>query len=148
MKRIFVKISLVVAMGLMLISQGNAQSSQGTFPFLASVDLCGELVDIEGEFHVVTNSVTSNSGNTTSKYHINLKGTGVGQTSGAIYQVNETINETSNSAKGFNVTFNRSFSLIGQGKAPNFKGNITYHITINANGELTAEVDNFRAICK
>ncbi|MCR9015995.1 hypothetical protein [Aquiflexum gelatinilyticum] len=148
MKKILVKISLVVAIGLMLFSQVKAQSSEGRFPFLATVDFCGELVDLNGEYHMVTNAVTSKSGNTMYKSHINLKGIGVGQTSGAVYQVNEAINESINASKGSNVTLTRSFLLVGQGKAPNFKGHITFHMTVNANGQLTAEVDNFSADCK
>jgi hypothetical protein len=148
MKRNLVIFSLVAAMGLMLTGQAIAQSSEGRFPFGGTVDVCGELVDFEGEFHVVTNFVESKSGNVMSKFHINAKGTGVGQTSGAVYQWNDAINESFNASKGLNFTGNQSWLLIGQGKAPNFKLNSTFHITINANGEVTAEVNNFSAECK
>jgi hypothetical protein len=148
MKRNLVILSLVAAMGLMLTGQSIAQSSQERAPFASTVDFCGELVDLEGEIHVVQNSVTSNSGNVMTKLHINLKASGVGQTSGATYQAIETINETFNGSKGFNVTLTQSALLIGQGKAPNFKFSVTFHITVNANGELTAEVVNVSEECK
>ena len=148
MKRNFVILSLVAAMGLMLTSQLNAQSNQGWAPFATTVDICGELVDVEGEFHFVENSVISNSGNSTSKFHINAKGIGVGQTSGAVYQWNDAINESLNLSKGGNYTFTQTLLIVGQGKAPNFKGHLTYHITVNANGDVTTEFENLKIDCK
>ncbi|MCL6259564.1 hypothetical protein M3O96_10715 [Aquiflexum sp. TKW24L] len=148
MKRNLVILSLVAAMGLMLTSQAIAQSSQGRIPFGGTFDFCGELIDLEGEIHVVANFVESKSGNVMSKFHYNLKATGVGQTSGAAYQANETVNQTINGSKGFNETVTISTLLIGQGKAPNYKYKVTFHITVNANGELTAEVLNESVECK
>jgi len=41
-----------------------------------------------------------------------------------------------------------NFYMIGQGPGNNFKVHETYHYTIDANGELTAFVDNFSVTCK
>ncbi|WP_373495174.1 hypothetical protein [Aquiflexum sp.] len=148
MKKILVKFCLVAAMGLMFVIQVNAQSSQDRIPFSTTVDFCGELVDVDGEFHFVSNSVFSNNGNVMLKYHVNGKGTGVGQDSGAVYQWNEVSNQTFNASKGINYTVTQTFMMIGQGKAPNRKVHLTYHITINANGELTVDVYNLSVECK
>lgn len=148
MKKIIVKISLVAAMGLIFLSQVNAQSSEGRFPFSSLENVCGDVVEFDGLFHVVVNEVISNSGNITAKFHINAKGTGVGQTSGAVYQWNDAINETLNLSKGGNLTRTQTFSLVSQGKTQNFKGHLTYHITVNANGEVTTEFENLSVECK
>jgi len=45
-------------------------------------------------------------------------------------------------------TFVNNFYMIGQGPRNNFKVHETFHFTINANGETTAFVDNFRVTCQ
>jgi len=38
--------------------------------------------------------------------------------------------------------------IIGPEQGNNFLVHETYHITLNANGEVAAEMDNFRGECK
>jgi hypothetical protein len=48
----------------------------------------------------------------------------------------------------FNQTFVNNFRIIGQGPGNNFLVHENFHLTINANGEVTATHDNFSVECK
>jgi hypothetical protein len=41
-----------------------------------------------------------------------------------------------------------TFSEIGEGSAPNFEQLALEHITVNANGTVTAFIDNFTSSCR
>ena len=45
-------------------------------------------------------------------------------------------------------TFVNNFYMIRQGPGDNFKVHETFHFPINANGVVTAVVDNFRVTCQ
>jgi hypothetical protein len=47
----------------------------------------------------------------------------------------------------FIETFVNNFKIIGQGPGNNFLVHQNVHITVNANGTLTASVDNFSTEC-
>jgi hypothetical protein len=139
---------LAIVVSMMMFSvNANAQSSSQFLPFYSYQNVCGDDVYFEGGFHFIINDVQSVNGNYHYKYHINAKGTGVGA-SGAKYQWNDAINYSFSANAGTTYTFTQTWSLIGQGAAPNLKMSVTYHFTINANGELTAYVDNYRFTCK
>ena len=40
-----------------------------------------------------------------------------------------------------------NFDIIGQGPGNNFREHVVTHVTFNANGTITANVDDFRATC-
>ena len=76
--------------------------------------------------------------------------TGVGLSSGTVYhRVGATvvIDNISGPAP-LESTFTNSFNFISQGAASNTLLLETFHITINANGSVTAFVDNFRLECR
>ena len=102
-----------------------------------------EVVDFSGWFNVTVRLVVSKSGNTTFRLHVSgppVKG--VGQTSGDRYVSPEITNLTEHSGgDGFVSTFQFRIRRISQGKAPNSMGWIKLHLTINANGEVTALKD-------
>lgn len=113
----------------------------------------GELVDLTGNLHILAITTTSGSGNVTMKLQFNPQGvTGIGRTTGDIYQgtgVTTTIT-TFDSITGYPVVSNflNRFRLIGKGPGANYLNNQSIHITINANGTVTALIDNTSAICK
>jgi len=39
------------------------------------------------------------------------------------------------------------FNLVSQGGSDNFQAKYTFHVTVNANGEITVEVDQYSARC-
>ena len=110
----------------------------------------GELVLIEGTLHVLTH-VTINGNEANIKEQFQPQGaTGVGLTSGDTYQAvggtkfHDTIPLTGG-AQTFTLVNN--FRLIGPGPGNNFQVHQNVHVTVNANGEVTTEIDNSSAEC-
>ena len=118
-------------------------------PFAFDVGGCGEVVHVEGTFHVVIASTASQGGGTTDRFHINAKGTGTGLTSGATYQWNDAINQTVLSREGaLKVgSATQTTTMIGQGAAPDLKFVGRFHVTVNANGDVTVVIDRADVIC-
>jgi hypothetical protein len=77
-----------------------------------------------------------------------FKGTGV--TTGSEYVSQQTTNFTFNfpaSTLGSEQTITVMFNLIGQGQAPNEVLKGTFHVTVDASGNVTSFVDDFRVKC-
>jgi len=102
---------------------------------------CGESVHFTGAFHVETHTVDDANGGAHTQVTANdHKVSGVGVSSGLKYRrVGATVNSfNTNGSLPFEATFTNSFSFIGQGATNNTLLFETFHITVNANGELTA----------
>jgi hypothetical protein len=110
----------------------------------------GEDVHFTGTSHMVFH-VTDDAGG---KFHMTghfntqaVKGTGL--TTGDTYQGIDSINGVQNNGMvGGTFTQVENFLLIGPGPGNNFMIQRQTHITVNANGEVTAEVDNLKENCK
>lgn len=113
-------------------------------PFAFSVDNCVETVDLSGTFHEVVQFFIGPGGKEHFKFHINAKGTGVGQLTGARYQWNDRLFDITNAAPSGARSFllNDYARLIGQGAAANLRVAVQIKVTINARGEV--RVDRFR----
>jgi len=102
-----------------------------------------EAVELQGSVHLTAGVTQDQRGGLHLRVHVNYQGvTGTGTVSGATYEVPTTVNLNTNlgSATTFTTTVNVRF--ISHGSAPNFNMHQNVHITINANGEITAIVDN------
>ena len=113
----------------------------------------GEIIDLSGNLHALFVTNTSNSGNVTLKYHYQPQGlSGVGRTSGAIYNATGVTQATTTfdgiTGYPFQTTYVNNYRLIGKGTAANYAVHSTFHITINANGTVTAYADNTNVSCK
>ena len=111
----------------------------------------GELIEVVGPLHVLSQLTISNTGRLLVYDHFQPQGiSGTGFVTGAKYQ-GTGITQFKNTFGGpFPITFTfvNNFYMIGQGPKNNFKVHETFHFTINANGEQTALVDNFRVTCQ
>ncbi|MBW7882597.1 MAG: hypothetical protein H3C34_08160 [Caldilineaceae bacterium] len=110
----------------------------------------GEFVQLTGNLHVVTHFTASASGGFQATSHYQPQGiSGYGFSSGVKYQgTGVTRDNFKISGLPFQQTFVNNFRIIGQGPGNNFLVHENFHLTVNANGELTAFVDNFRVECK
>lgn len=72
---------------------------------------------------------------------------GVGLTTGDKYQGTGTTQWQFTGNVGEDTTYINNFQLIGQGTGSNFSVHETMHVTVNANGTVTADVDNYREEC-
>jgi hypothetical protein len=109
----------------------------------------GENVELKGTIHILIHT-TLNGNNFTTKYHVQPQGiSGVGLTTGIRYHGSGvTQEEIKGSLKNgkHSETYINNFKITGHGV--NYKIHNNIHITVNANGETTASVDNFSSDCK
>jgi hypothetical protein len=92
--------------------------------------------DGAGGFHVV--------------FHLDFLAKGTGPTTGARYVSIEKVDfafDAPATTLGHERTRTELFTLIGQGTAPNEVLTALLHITVDANGNGTASLDNFRVRC-
>jgi hypothetical protein len=99
-----------------------------------------------GFFRMATHEVQTPSG----AYHLTVEGNAQGvkavAPTGATYQLPGGFRIEVNLTPGAMTSTETSvFNAIGQGSAPNFTVHGIVHTTVNANGDITASVDHFRA---
>jgi hypothetical protein len=111
----------------------------------------GEIVTLSGPLHVLI-TYTVNGNRVRGKTHFQPQGlSGVGQSTGDSYRgVGVTQDHFSGSLQNgqYTGTYVNNFRIIGQGPGNNFHLHENFHLTINANGELSAIHDNLSATCK
>jgi len=109
----------------------------------------GEDVHVTGEIHELFHVTLDGQGG----FHLELQQNGqgirgIGLTTGDEYQVAGMGRFSSNGKVGTEATTVSNLRFIGKGSASNFLTHHTMHITVNANGTVTAFVDNSRVECK
>jgi hypothetical protein len=111
----------------------------------------GEVIDVSGPLHIVMTTIISDAGNFHAKFHFQPQGiSGFGLVTGDKYQATGVTQEEF-SIEGvlpITETFVNNFRMIGQGPGNNFLVHENFHITIDANGVLSAFQDNFSIECK
>ena len=142
----------VVACGLLSVTSASARASTQKIPFdfvLAPEEACGEAIHLNGTLLAQFRTTESSGGNIQVGFHFNPQGvTGVGLTSGATYHATGvTLGTTTIRAGGISDTFVNSFKIIGEGSAQNFLETDVFHLTMNANGVVTATVDRSTIRC-
>jgi hypothetical protein len=140
-----------VAPELSPISATVVENSRNEFVFF--IPPCnGEPVEGTGIFHLLVSSTVAPSGRVSGTFHINAKGKGVGLVTGAKYEWNDAINESfsfdSRDGAPFTDTFTQSFRLIGQSDVPDRRFDVRFHVTVNANGEVTSFRFEFSETCR
>ena len=133
----------VVASGLLAATSAPASADTEKIPFdfvLAPEEACGETIQLSGTLLAVFSFTESSSGNVQVGFHFNPQGiTGTGLTTGATYHATGvTRGTTTTTAQG---------GIIGDGSAPNFLETDVIHVTVNANGVVTASVEQSTIRC-
>jgi len=111
----------------------------------------GELVHLTGDLHVLSAVTDDGAGGFHVKWHFQPQGiSGVGEITGDKYQGTGVTQWQLNAKPPFpyEETYVNNFRIIGPGKGNNLLVHQNLHITVNANGEVTAEVDNVKIECK
>ena len=115
-------------------------------------DICGEdLIHTAGNLHILM-TFTENDNRISGGFHFQPQGAKLEDRFGNVYSgtgvgrghFSEPVDEDG----AVNFTSVDSFKLIGHGKAPNFLVQVVSHITINANGDVTAEFERVSEQCK
>ncbi len=114
-----------------------------------AADGAGEVVLLDGTLHVLFHETVNDAGVAVFKAHFQPQRlTGRGLTTGDMYQgTGVTQDITVFRDAGVSFSFNNNYRIIGQGPGNNFTVHTTEHVTLNANGELTADVLVDRVVC-
>ncbi|MET0399297.1 MAG: hypothetical protein ABW277_21080 [Longimicrobiaceae bacterium] len=108
----------------------------------------GEEVLLEGTLHQLARATESAGGTFSITIHENPQGvSGTGLTTGDKYQGTGSFTLRGTMGPGETFTVTSSFLVVGPGPDNNFTVHETFHYTVNANGEVTSEVDNFSVSC-
>ena len=112
----------------------------------------GETVALSGEVEIVSHSTTDANGGVHLSMHVRPSSvTGVGATSGLTYRgTGGGLVSQFDAADGFPAVYTmiNNFRIIGQGPGNNLVMHMTIHVTRNANGDQTAQVDLSSQGCK
>ena len=146
----------LLVFGLLLMRAGKVQAATVTndvhLPVSGTaVSDCpgGESVDFSGSAHLLFHATIDSDGGSHADMHINSQGvSGIGESSGATYHIPEEVHINSNGHVGSEGTITLSEKLIGQGPDNNEVMHLTLHETVNANGTVTALVNNFFIKCQ
>lgn len=137
------------------LASGQSASTFTTnevIPFGFTALECGfEPIEVSGRLHLVMHGTITSSGHVNAVGHVNPQNIrGFGLTTGTKYLAPGML-QTATNMNGpapLTDTFVNNFHLIGQGDAPDFLFHQNLHLTVNANGDVTAVVDNTNFECK
>jgi hypothetical protein len=132
---------------LTLMSPPLWAATSTTIPLdgIRSGDCTGEDVELSGTIHLVSQLQSDGS----EVGHINYQGvSGVGLTSGTTYRASSVDNFRLAAPFPSDITSVRSLRLISPGPEDDLLVRFLFHITVNANGEITAEVEDVNIKCK
>lgn len=150
-------ISLFLLVLALPIQAGVIANDMDNIDFVAFVPCAdngnGELIEGTGRLHVLFREEFDSAGGTHYGNHfqpMGLKATGA--TTGDRYNANGVTQGSTNVGSGglpLTDTYINNYRMVGTGgNAVSYHVHTTYHITINANGELTAFVDDTRITCE
>jgi hypothetical protein len=147
-----VTIAAALALGVPAAQSAVVVNDSIPFSLIAFVPCAnggaGEAVLVEGNLHVLITE-TVNDNNASFKVHFQPQGAeGIGLTTGDTYRATGETQEHVSLGPSLADTFVNNFKIIGQGPDNNLLVHQTIHLTINANGELTAEVLNESIECR
>jgi hypothetical protein len=112
----------------------------------------GEVIEVSGTLHVREHTTYDSNGGVHTMALAHPQGvSGVGLTTGDKYHATGMTMERYNASlarEGSQYTLLNNFRLIGQGKGNNYLVHQNIHVTVNANGEVTADVDNVTFDCR
>jgi hypothetical protein len=137
----------VLACSLALAGTAGAATTSFTFPTDFATSACGTTIQLSGAVHAVFTATPNSAGGVLFSASFNPQGvTGV-DTSGNRYQGTGVTTSTTTVNAAATTTFVDNFRLIGHGSAPNFLVMQLLHITVDANGAVTAVAAQTSVTC-
>ncbi|HZG51130.1 MAG TPA: hypothetical protein VEZ40_03245 [Pyrinomonadaceae bacterium] len=135
-------------------AQATTVTSNASFPFADTAVSCdNETVNISGKMHLMAHVTTDARSGRHIVLQINTASVkGVGASSGSEYVSGATnhdsINDPDTTGGQTEYTTTTKFLLVGKGRLPDMFVKTTMHVTVNANGEVTAQVTKVTAECR
>ena len=112
---------------------------------------CGEAVILDGNMHLLVSVTTDENGGVHLHIHVNTLGvSATGLSSGTVYRSVTVQNTIVNLAGPPPAEASDVFllRLLGPGRGGNLIATGTSHVTVNANGDVTANFSNFNVSCQ
>ncbi len=133
--------------------QASTVTSNASFPFTETAVTCDNVfVTLTGKMHLLAHVTTDAQGGRHATLQINteaVKGTDAAGNRYVSSSTNsDTINEAGADGTQSEHTVTTKFLLNGRGNLPDLFAKVTMHVTVNANGEVTAEVTNVVVNCR
>lgn len=152
MRRLLPALFLAAALLLVPATSSAAVIQNFNIPLNQTVfnPCSGDLFVASGTIHVVIAETADASGGFHAHLDVNVSGvTGVGSATGATYHGVGGFWAEFNADPPFpfETTATNVFGLISTGSSPNLVVTATFHITVNADGTLTANVSRFSLSC-
>jgi hypothetical protein len=152
MRRLLPALFLAAALWLVPATSSAAVIQNVNMPLNQTVfnPCSGDLFVASGTIHVVIAETADSSGGFHAHLDVNVSSvTGVGSVTGATYHgVGGFWTEfNAHPPFPFETTATNVFGLISTGSSPNLMVTFTLHITVNADGTLTANVARFSLSC-
>jgi hypothetical protein len=108
----------------------------------------GENVHLSGPHHMLISLTSDARGALHAHFTFNPQGIhGIGSITGRTYQGVGKTEGNFNGNAGSTNTLGLTFDLVGQGPGNDLKVHETMHVTVRADGTVTASVDDFRLTC-
>jgi hypothetical protein len=150
--KLLLLVGLVGALGAGRPMPAEAQAAQVLRVPFVSMDLnecSGEEVLTQGELLLVVRSASDGNGGSHFVFNGTVVGRAIGETSGAEYLISSAFGFNVNTSGAGTLTFTSAQSGvgIGQGTTPNSVFHALTHLTILANGTVTASIDHFSFEC-
>lgn len=132
-------------------AHANEKPTTFTEPYnFAFVNPCtGEPVVGTGDLRIMIHETEDERGGVHTTFHLVPENLTAISAAGTQYRVVGSGHEHANGKPdaATTSTFRDMFNMFGEGSADNFKVYAVFHITVNANGEPTAVVENERVQC-
>jgi hypothetical protein len=132
---------------VVVIATAQAATTSIRFPISFTATDCPDPVALSGTLHEVFTTVDNGSTVLVSVVDNPQGVTGIGLVSGLTYQGTGVTRESFTLAKGSTDTFVNNFRLISRGPGSDVIVQDVFHITVNANGDVTATLDRTTVNC-
>jgi hypothetical protein len=144
MKRSVVIVAGFTALGIPFATSASAATIVQSFPVdftLPAENACGEAIHVSGTLNEVFTATFNSAGGVLFSSQSNPQGvTGVGLTTGTVYQGTGVTRSVTTVNAGQTQTLVNSFKLIGHGKTPNLLETDIFHVTVDANAITEASL--------
>ncbi len=143
---------------LLLLGLGAAMPAQAELAYNITnpisltqfISCAGETVSVSGDLHFLFTLETDASGGSHITFHGNSEGlSGVGLSSGTQYRAVDVFTQTVyvGAPLPVKITLTETHRFVGQGAGNDLWSHYNIDFTINANGNATASVTNFKVDC-
>lgn len=151
-KRVVLSLTFAVLAMIICVPSafGQTTTADTSFSNVPVADVCtGETVLMNGTVHTATSFSSNPNGTTHFKFDFTEKETGVGETSGVNYVINDNSHEEVNT-KGIaqEQFFGTKMKMISQGPSPNLTERSTLHVVIDSNNNVRVDKSKTQVSCK